>query len=306
MKQGLRHTAVTAALVLLSIFIFGHAAPAQEGLVKIAEGVYSYRDVKHAKGGNSFGANAGIIIGRDGIVVVDTLISAREAARFIKDIRAVSDRPIKYVVNTHMHLDHTFGNCEFVKLGAMIISSRAGKNEMKRYAEPALQKAAAYGLTAQDMEGTAICYPTVTFEKTMELDLGDRTVELIHPGHSHTEGSIVVLVPDRKLLFAGDVIFTNYHPFMKHADISGWVKTLDVLAGMDFTLLVPGHGPLSGDKDVEDMKNYLIVFDKKARELTAQSGDLQSIVSEMRKALPPRAELDMMIDANIQMNYLKK
>jgi cyclase len=307
MNQALRRKAFGAIVVL---FFFGliivRAVTAQEGLVKIADDVYSYVDVKHATAKNSFGANAGIIVGRDGILVVDTLISAKEARKFIKDIRAVSDKPIKYVVNTHMHLDHTFGNCEFAKLGANIISSTAGKREMISYAEPALKMASAYGLSEQDMEGTAICYPVVTFDKKMEIDLGGSRVELIHPGHSHTEGSIIVSMPDRKVLFAGDILFTNYHPNLKHADIEGWVKALEFLAAMDFTVLVPGHGPLSGKKDIEDMKNYLVLYDKKAKELTAKSNDVQYIVSELRKVLPPRAELDMMIGANLQMKYLMK
>ena len=88
------------------------------GLEKIADNVYSYVDIKNGTPQKSFGANAGIIIGEDGIVVIDTLVSSKEAMRFIKDIRAVSDKPIKYVINTHYHLDHTFGNSEFVKLGA--------------------------------------------------------------------------------------------------------------------------------------------------------------------------------------------
>jgi cyclase len=307
----MKHVLRGRAIVVLAIFIFcglnaGGARTAQAGLTKIAANVYAYVDTKHASPANSFGANAGVIIGRDGIVVVDTLISAKEAKKFIKDIRAISNKPVKYVVNTHMHLDHTFGNCEFEKLGAAIVAQTEEKGAMKSYAEPALKNASAYGLTEKDMEGTEICYPGLTFEKRMEIDLGDRTVELIYLGHSHTEGSIVVFVPDVKVLFAGDILFTNYHPNFKNGDIDGWIKALDALAGMDFAVLVPGHGPLSGKKDIEDMKNYLIVFDKKARELTAKSNDLQYIVSELRKALPPREELDMMIGANVKMRYLKK
>jgi glyoxylase-like metal-dependent hydrolase (beta-lactamase superfamily II) len=138
------------------------------------------------------------------------------------------------------------------------------------------------------------------------VDLGDRTVVLIHIGHSHTEGSIIIFVPDQKTLFAGDILFTNYHPNLKNGDIDGWVKALDYILTMDAERIIPGHGPISGRKDIEDMKNYLVLFDKKARELTAQSSDVQYIVSELRKTLPPRAELDMMIGVNVQMNYLKK
>jgi cyclase len=293
-------------IIVAIVFLCVPSVFAGGGLTKIKEGIYSYVDVKHASPQNSFGANAGIVIGRDGIVVIDTLISSKEAKKFIKDIRAISDKPIKYVVNTHMHLDHTFGNCEFAKLGAGIVASTVGKQEMTSYAGPALKKASAYGLTEQDMEGTEICYPSITFEKQMEIDLGDRTVVLVHTGHSHTEGSIIVFVPDQKALFAGDILFTNYHPNMKNGDIDGWVKALDFILTIDATTIVPGHGPVSGKKDVLDMKNYLVLFDQKAKEFTAKSTDFQYVVSELRKILPPRAELDMMIGVNVQMNYVKK
>jgi hypothetical protein len=114
--QAVRAGIVTGMLfVLLWHAVPAESEPARNGLMRIADGVYAYVD-----GGifsaASFGANAGIIVGRDGIVVIDTLISAKETKRFIKDIRAVSDKPIKYVVNTHMHLDHTFGNCSLRSL----------------------------------------------------------------------------------------------------------------------------------------------------------------------------------------------
>lgn len=115
----------------VSSIVFSQRVSAQEALTKIADNVYSYVDVKNSSPSNSFGTNAGIIIGKDGIVVIDTLVSSKEAKRFIKDIRAVSDKPIKYVVNTHYHLDHTFGNSEFVKLGATVISHINCKNNLE-------------------------------------------------------------------------------------------------------------------------------------------------------------------------------
>ncbi len=109
--------------VLLAVsLVWAPAILAGKGLTKIAENVYSYADVKKASAANSFGANAGIVIGKDGILVVDTLLSAKEAKRFIRDIRAISDKPIKYVVDTHYHLDHAFGNSEFAQYGAVIVA----------------------------------------------------------------------------------------------------------------------------------------------------------------------------------------
>ncbi|MBI5205658.1 MAG: MBL fold metallo-hydrolase [Nitrospirae bacterium] len=292
--------------VLISFFTFGQSAFAQSGLTKIADNVYSYVDVKGAAPQNSFGANAGIIIGKDGIVVIDTLISAKEAQRFINDIRKISDKPIKYVVNTHFHLDHTFGNSEFAKLGAIIIAQASDNENLQKSGEATLKNASAYGLSEKDMEGTKIAYPQLSFNDKLGIDLGEQKVELIYAGPSHTGGSILVYLPDKKILFAGDVLFTNYHPYIADGDIKSWGRVLDYIMKMDVATIIPGHGPVSTKKDVTDMKAYLIAFDKNAKKLSAKSKDGEYIFSEIKKILPVRAELEALIKANLQMKYLKK
>ncbi len=281
-------------------------ASAQGGLTRIADNVYAYVGARNASPSTSFGANAGIVIGNDGIAVVDTLISSKEAKRFIKDIRAVSNKPIKYVINTHEHLDHAFGNSEFAQLGATIVShANCGRN-MIGSAEIVLKNAKGYGLSEDDMKGTQIAIPTLTFRGTLEIDLGGRKIELIDPGPSHTNGSILVYLPDTKTLFAGDALFTGYHPYIGDGFIDDWTRVLDRIVAMDVEAIVPGHGPLSGKKDIADMKDYLVAFDAKAKELCAKSSDAAAIKSELMKALPARAEGAGLIDANLQMKYLKK
>lgn len=292
--------------VFLSFLTFSQIAFAAEKLTKIADGVYSYVDTRNSSPQNSYGANAGIIIGRNGIVVVDTLISSKEAKRFIKDIKAISKKPIKYVVNTHYHLDHTFGNSEFAKRGAAIISHINDSKNLKAHGETALKNAKNYGLTEKDVRGTKIAYPSLAFSDSMEIDMGDQKVELIYTGTSHTDGSIIVYIPDKKILFAGDILFTDYHPFMGEGNIDGWLKTLDHIITMDIEKIIPGHGPVSDKKDVKDMKNYIIAFDKKANELAAKSDNAEYIASEIKKYLPSRPEGAGLILWNIQMKYLKK
>ena len=141
MKKKILKCRVIILLFILSIVgsvLVKHEAFAQ-GLTKVADGVYSYADIKNSSPANSFGANAGIIIGKDGIIVIDTLVSAKEAKRFIRDIKAISKKPIKYVVNTHYHLDHTFGNSEFKKPSAVIISQVKDTEKMKKKAKPSLR-----------------------------------------------------------------------------------------------------------------------------------------------------------------------
>jgi len=307
MRKGISKNVVilwTLVLIVFSLTIVPDAF-AQVGLRKIADNVYVYADIKGGSPSNSFGANAGIVVGKDSILVIDTLISSKEAKRFIKDIRAISDKPIKYVVNTHYHLDHTFGNSEFEKLGAVIISHASCKKNMEKSAEGTLKNVKAFGLTEKDMEGTKIAYPALTFQDRIEIDLGGQKVELSYAGIAHTDDSILAYVHDKQVLFTGDILFTEYHPFIADGSIGEWVNVLDYIRTLDFKKIIPGHGPISGRHDLLEMKEYIMAFDKKAKELSAKSNDADSIATEIKKELPERPEGAGLIKSNIQMKYLK-
>jgi cyclase len=286
------------------IMLAAATASAGQGLTKLADNVYSYVDVKNASPANSFAANAGIVIGRDSILVVDTLISAKEARRFIADIGKVSDMPIKYVVDTHYHLDHAFGNCEFASLGAAIISQENDRKNLGVKGEAALKNAKVYGLSDEDLAGTVITLPTITFSERMTIDLGGETAELIFVGPSHSEGSALVWLPRRKILFTGDILFTDFHPFMGDGDVAGWVKCLDFILSLDAETIIPGHGPLSAKKDIAEMKAYIQLFDRKARELAAKTNDVDFIAAELKKLLPVKSQGEWMIAYNLKMKYM--
>jgi cyclase len=300
--------AVMGKLLVLALVLFAHcdSAFAAEKLTQIDENVYAYVDTKNGSNKNSFGANAGIIIGKDGIVVVDTMISAKEAKRFIRDIRTISRKPIRYVVNTHYHLDHVFGNSEFAKLGAIIIAQENAGKAMEKSARDTLKNIKGYGLTPKDMKGTTPAYPVLTYGDRMTINIGGQQIELIHARHSHTDGDTLVYLPAKKVLFAGDILFTNYHPFLAEGNIEEWAKELDDIKAMDVNKIIPGHGPISGKRDLDDMKEYIVKFDQKAKELASQSDDAQKIATEIQSALPPRPEGTFLIPSNIKMKYLKK
>ncbi len=291
-------------LVLSVLLIFVGSAQANTGLVKISENIYSYVDIKNASGHNSFGANAGIIVGNDYIVVIDTLISSKKAKQFITDIRKISDLPIKYVINTHYHLDHVFGNAEFKKLGATIIAHKNCNANMHKFAAVNLQNIGNYGITPEEMEGTEIAFPQITFSDSLELDLEKMTVDIKYVGASHTDGSVLVFVPEEKVLFTGDIVFTDYHPYMADGNVESWSNVLDFILTIDANKIIPGHGPISGKKDVNDMKEYILTFDKKAKELAVKYNDIERIVMELKKVIPQRTELESIMAGNI-MKYTK-
>ena len=290
------------------IFLFvvrpGFAA---EELAKIADNVYAYVGGKEpATPANSYGANAGIVIGKDGVLVVDALISAKEADRFIADIRKVTDKPIRYVVDTHYHPDHAFGNSEFLKLGAVIIASTRDKEALAKNGDAALKNMQSMGLSAEDMRGTELAVPTLSFSDRMTVDLGDEKVELIYPGPSHSDGSALVLLPKEKILFSGDALFTDYHPYMADGNIPAWLKTLDFVQKLDVTVIIPGHGPLSTKKDVADLKSYIQIFDAQARRLASRLKDPQQIADQLKKVLPQRSHLEWAIAENVRIKYLSR
>jgi glyoxylase-like metal-dependent hydrolase (beta-lactamase superfamily II) len=292
---------------LAVFFIFlgacvGHA----QGLVKITDRIYSYIGTKDPSMANSFGSNAGIIIGDKGVLVVDSLASSKEAQRLIGDLMGVTDKPIRYLVNTHSHFDHTLGNDDFVAMGAVIVAQENCGDNMKVSLPKVIANAKSYGMSEEEAKAIKPAYPNATFASKMRINLGGVTVELIFPAPSHTNDSILVYVPEEYTVFAGDILFTDYYPFMGEADIDGWRKALDALDQIDADKIIPGHGPLSTKKDVADMKAYLLAFDKLAKELCAKSTDSAAIAADMKKALPARTWGDFLIQASIQEKYLKK
>jgi glyoxylase-like metal-dependent hydrolase (beta-lactamase superfamily II) len=294
---------ITCITLLLTILL---AQSASAELTRLTDNVYSYVGMTDASPAKSFAANAGIVIGKDGVLVVDTLISAKEAELFLADIRKVTGKPIKYVVNTHTHLDHALGNCVFARLGATVISHEADRASLAAQAESMLKRLDKYGLTADDTVRTEVVVPSLAFSEQMLIDLGGVEVRLIRSFPSHTAGSTVVFLPKEKILFAGDILFTDFHPFMADGDFSGWGKTLDSLMNMDIERIVPGHGPLSSKKDLKDMKEYIAIFDRTAKELVAKGGTPETIVAELKDKLPKRSLADWMIGYNLKTRYLEK
>ncbi len=290
--------------LLLVPLLFAQTAFAD--LTRLSDNVYAYVGTTDASPARSFAANAGIIIGKDGVLVVDTLTSAKEGQRFLADIRKVTDKPIRYVVNTHTHLDHAFGNCVFAGLGAVVISHTADRALLEKLGTDILKKVGGYGLKPEDMVGTEISLPSLFFSDRLSIDLGGEVVELIRVEPSHTEGSVVVWLPKQKLLFSGDILFTDFHPFLADGDFNGWYKTLDSLLALDVERIVPGHGPLSGKKDLREMKEYLARFDGAARQLAAKGMDGDAIAAELLKILPKRSMAEWMVGYNVKSRYLKK
>ena len=212
------------------------------------------------------GCNPGYVVTSDGVVVIDTPQLPTYAVKMREEAEKCG--PIRYLINTEYHVDHIFGNYYF--RGAGIVISHIGVyNEfMKVSSEINPYEYAKEAIPTDDPEGEAIfpdeeeyfadCNkPTVTFEGSMTIRLGNHTFELIStPGH--TPGQIAVFIPEEKVLFPGDTIFNRCQTWLYASDIDTWLESLDFIRTLDADYIVPGHGPVCTKKEIDVQKAFLL------------------------------------------------
>ena len=233
------------------------------GLQEVAPNTYAYLQYD-----GSWGiSNAGFMAGDDGLLVIDATMVASMAEAFIKEIRRVSEKPFRHLINTHSHPDHTGGNRLFS--GAEIVSHRICLEEMQRGMERTSgdrPPGAMFAMRTPAMErmfnqidsdpDRRVVLPTVTYQDRMSLRYGDTEVELLYYGPAHTFGDTLVYFPQSKVLFAGDVAFFYSMPLAAAGKIGGWLRVIDRVMDMDIDLIVPGHGPPGGKRELEDEREY--------------------------------------------------
>ena len=205
------------------------------------------------------GGNAGFVIGDDGVLVVDTFQDPRPAKAMLAEIRKITPLPIRFVVNTHYHLDHVNGNDVFAAAGATIVAHRNVRawirTENIKMLDPPVtpeKKARVQSLTL----------PTVVHDSHLDLYLGARRINVrYYPGH--TGGDSVVWVPDAHIVFCGDMLWKEHVPNLIDATTKAWIESLDAMQKdamqKDYgpSTWVPGHGGIANAQDVLTFRKYL-------------------------------------------------
>ena len=188
-------------------------------------------------------SNAGFIVGRDGVAVIDTGGSPRVGAALLAAIRARTKLPIKYVITTHMHPDHGFGNVAFEAEKPTFVGHAKLPRALAARAERYL--AINKELLGDAFEGTRIVPPTELVKDRLELDLGDRKLLIEAHATAHTDNDVTVLDEKTGTMFLGDLLFAKHVPALD-GSIRGWLALIGKLeARKDMKLAVPGHGPAS-------------------------------------------------------------
>jgi cyclase len=242
--------------------------PYSRGAHQIASGVWAYLQPDGGWGRS----NAGLVASDDGArsLLVDTLFDlelTRDMLTALRDATPAAER-IAIVVNTHANGDHCYGNA--LVAGADIVASQACAAEMARLppaaladlvrAAPDMGEVGAFLLDifgGFNFDGVELVAPDRTFTGELELSIGDRPVHLIEVGPAHTDGDVIVHVPDAGVVFAGDIIFHGGHPIVWTGPVTNWIAACDRLLGLDgVTTVVPGHGPVTTLDTVADLKGY--------------------------------------------------
>jgi len=248
MRQML--SAVLAAVALCGLAMAADAPVADFKLVKLGDGVWA----AIGSDGGKAGANAGFVVGEDGVAVVDTFEDPGAAKQLLAEIRKITPLPIRFVVYTHYPLDHVNGNDVFAAAGATVLAQRNVRDWMrtenlKWWGDKIKPEVKA--------RVESLKLPDVVYDSGLDLYLGSRKLEVrSYPGH--TGGDSIVYVHDAGVLFCGDLFWKEHIPNMIDATSDAWIKTLDELVGSGAGKFVPGHGEPGTSLDVRAFQQYLV------------------------------------------------
>jgi len=262
---------ILAALAILGASTFSRAQQQELEVTEIAPSLFVHHGVTALMTRENDGAiaNIGFIIGESAVAVIDTGGSVREGQRLLAAIRAHTDKPIRYVINTHGHPDHVFGSAAFLSDGTVFVGHRnlprALATRWQFYIE-AFRRI----MGDQLLDEVRMIPPTLLIDGTVTLDLGSRTLTLRAWPTAHSDNDLSVLDEETKTLFAGDLVFLTHTPVLD-GSIRGWLRVIDELSTLPARRVIPGHGPVSEwPAALTDQRRYLETLASDVRVLVAR------------------------------------
>lgn len=208
----------------------------------------------------NFISNAGFVITPQGVVVIDALGSPALAQRLLEQIAKLTAQPVTHVIVTHYHADHIYGLQTFEAQGTRIIAHGAAREYLHSDNAQMRLQTSRENMAPWINPQTRLVSAHEWLDGERTLTVGGVQFQIKAMGPSHTPEDLVVYLPQKKLLFAGDLVFRQRVPFVGQADSASWIKALDALLGFGATTIVPGHGAASTEAraDLQMTRDYLL------------------------------------------------
>ncbi|HVS39315.1 MAG TPA: MBL fold metallo-hydrolase, partial [Gemmataceae bacterium] len=261
--------ALFAACLLTAPVLAADDSPKMKyGEVKeIAPGVFfRYSAISATDKSVVFGGSNNIwVVFRDYVVVIDANFP-QGAEEVVEAVKKTTDKPIRYVFDTHHHGDHAYGNAVFDKLGAGIIATAECAKLLRIDGPKQFEEAGKGPNGRKDVANSTLKVPNVIFDDKLVLDDGTQRIEFLFLGHAHTAGDGFAYLPKQKILCTGDACVNGAFNFLGHSDTVSWIRVLEKAQQLDVNVICPGHGPMAGKDLLETQKRYFVDLRKLVRQ----------------------------------------
>lgn len=230
------------------------------------------------------GGNIGLSVGEDGVFMIDDQF-APLSAKIKAAISKISKKPLKFVINTHWHFDHTGGNENFGKDGAIIVSHN---NVRKRMSKEGFIKAFNKTIPA----APKVALPIITFNDEINFYFNNEEIEVLHQKNAHTDGDSIIFFKSSNVVHTGDIYFNGFYPFIdssSQGSMNGIITSVNYILSRinDETKIIPGHGKLSNKKELISYRDTLIILRDRMQALIKEGKSIDEII-----AMKPNADLD--------------
>jgi len=279
-----------AVFALLFIFV-GTGVAADPALLEmkfkevkeVAPGVFfRFSSISATDKNVPFGGSNNIwVVFEDYVVVIDANFPDG-AADVVAAIRKTTNKPIRYVFDTHHHGDHAYGNSVFFKEGATVVAQANCARLMREFGPAEFEEAGKGPTGRKDVASSFLKTPGIVFDDRLVLDDGKQRVEFLFMGHAHTAGDAVAWLPKHGILCTGDACVNGAYNFMGHADSGSWVKALEKMADLKPKMVCPGHGPVAGADLIQKQKRYFVDLREEVGKGVKQAQDLKSLQESIK------------------------